>query len=85
MAHVALAVSTSVAIIYAVALYGVLIVIPGTVTVLKGQRALFLAGFLAGGLVWIITAFRLARPQSWWARRFYDGEKAQRALARYSV
>lgn len=29
-----LAVSTSVAIVYAVALYGVLIVIPGTVTVL---------------------------------------------------
>ncbi len=77
-----IAVSTPVAIAYAVALFS-LIVVPGAVTLLKGQHVLFLAGLLAGGLVWVITALRLARPESWWARRFYDTEKTRRALERY--
>ena len=71
------------AVIYGVSLFMVLIVIPVTVTWLKGQRALVFAGFLTVGFVWFIAAFRLARPNSWWARRFYDPRKQARATARY--
>lgn len=63
-----IAVSAAVAVAYAIGLFA-LIVVPGAVTLLKGQYVLFLAGSLAGGLVWMITAFRLARPGSWWGRR----------------
>jgi len=31
----------------------------------------------------IASAFRLAQPDSWWADRFYDETKRQRAIARY--
>ncbi len=78
-----LGVSTGAALAYGVALFGVLIVVPGTVTLLKGQRGLFLAGLLFGGIVWWITALRLGRPGSWWARRFYDTDKLARAQERY--
>jgi hypothetical protein len=49
----------------------------------EGERVLFLAGLVVGGLAWWITAFRLARPSSWWARRFYGAAKLQRAQDRY--
>ena len=68
---------------YAILLFAALIVVPGGVTLLKGQRALFGAGFAVGGLVWMLSAFRLAKPESWWARRFYDGDKLARARRRY--
>ena len=80
-----LGVSTAAAIAYGVAVFGVLLVIPGTVVLMKGQRALFLGGLLFGGLVWWIAALRLGRPDSWWARRFYDGEKLARARRRYGT
>jgi Na+/proline symporter len=79
------AVSTALAIVYGVALFAVLLIIPGTVTWLKGQRALLAAGLLAGGLVWWITAMRLARPDSWWADRFYDEAKLARSTQRYTA
>lgn len=69
--------------IYLVVLVAILLLIPGAVTLLKGQTALFLVGFLTLALVWTIAAFRLARPGSWWARRFYDDEKTARAGRRY--
>jgi hypothetical protein len=56
---------------------------PAVVTALKGHLALFLAGFLLLGLVWLIAAFRLARPNSFWARRFYGPEKLERSRLRY--
>ena len=31
----------------------------------------------------IFTALRLAKPASWWARRFYDEEKVARATERF--
>lgn len=77
------AVSTGVAVVYGVALFGVLIVVPGAITLLKGQRRLLLAGLVFGGIVWWITALRLGRPDSWWARRFYNSEKLARAQERY--
>ncbi|HYQ79544.1 MAG TPA: hypothetical protein VEP91_10600 [Solirubrobacterales bacterium] len=80
-----LAVSTGVAIAYGIAIWGVLIVAPATITALKGQWLLFVAGWLTLGLVWWIAALRLARPGSWWARRFYDPGKLARAEARYGA
>ena len=77
------AVSTGVAIAYGVSLWVVLIIGPATVTALKGQWRLFDAGFNTLGFVWWITAFRLARPESWWARRLYGPRKMARAEARY--
>jgi hypothetical protein len=64
-------------VVWAVAL------MPAVVTALKGHLALFVAGFLLLGLVWLIAAFRLARPNSFWARRFYGPEKLERSQARY--
>lgn len=78
-----LAVSTGVAIAYGVGLWVVLIIGPATVTVLKGQWPLFDAGFMWAGVVWWIAAFRLARPESWWARHLYGPAKLARARARY--
>lgn len=78
------AVSTGVAIVYGVALW-VVFLIPMTVTALKRHWILFAAGWLVIGSVWWIAAFRLARPDSWWARRFYDYEKLARARQRYDA
>ena len=55
---------------------------PGVVAALKGHLALFAAGFFFG-LVWFIAAFRLAKPNSVWARRYYSSEKLDKARARY--
>lgn len=80
-----LAISTGVAIAYTIGLWVVLIVAPATITALKGQWALFAAGWLTLGTVWWITAPRLARPKSWWARRFYGRNKLARAQRRYGA
>lgn len=80
-----LAVSTGVAIAYGIGLWVVLIVAPATITALKGQWALFAAGWLTLGMVWWIAAPRLARPESWWARRFYGPDKLSHAEARYGA
>lgn len=78
-----LAVSTGVAIAYGIGLWVVLIIGPATITALKGQWELFDAGWYAVGLVWWISAPRLARPESWWARNLYGPKKLARAEARY--
>lgn len=70
------------AVLYAAALV-CLLVVPAVVTIMKGHMALFIAGSLTVGLVWFLAAFRLARPFSPWARRFYGPEKLSRARARY--
>jgi hypothetical protein len=76
------AASTGVAIAYGVALWALLIV-PMVVTILKRQWLLFAAGWVAIGTVWWFAAFRLADPDSWWARRFYGEAKRARARERY--
>jgi hypothetical protein len=78
-----LAVSTGVAIAYGVGLWVVLLIGPATVTAVKGQWPLFDAGFNTVSFVWWIAAFRLARPESWWARHLYSSKKLARAEARY--
>jgi hypothetical protein len=79
------AVSAGVAIAYGIVLGVVLIVGPLTITALKGQWALFVAGWLTVGVVWWIAALRLARPGSWWSRHLYGPDKLARAQSRYSA
>lgn len=79
------ATSTGVAVVYTVALFVVLIFGPLIVTALKGQWLLFVAGWLTIGLVWWIASLRLARPDSWWARRFYGADKLARTQERYGA
>ena len=69
-------------ILYLVVLWA-LCLAPAIATALKGHLALFVAGFLTIGAVWLIAAFRLARPSSPWARRWYDDEKMRRSRERY--
>jgi hypothetical protein len=68
---------------YALALFLLLLVIPGAITLLKGQVLLFVAGAFTLALVWTVASFRLAKPDSWWARHFYDEAKLARARRRY--
>ena len=51
---------------------------------LKGRYALSIVGlFVLFGIPAILAATRLARPDSWWASRFYDEEKLIRTAHRY--
>lgn len=61
----------------------VMVGLPAGITWSKGHRAAFFLGFLILGMVWVVAACRLARPSSWWARRFYGPKKMQRALSRF--
>jgi len=61
----------------------VVVGIPAGITLSKGHRAAFVLGFLIMGMIWIVAACRLARPSSWWARRFYGPKKMQRAIDRF--
>ena len=77
------AVSSGVAIAYAVGLAVVLFIAPVTITGLKGQWLLLAAGWLTVGMLWWIAMLRLARPGSWWDRHIYCPDKNARARARY--
>jgi hypothetical protein len=51
---------------------------------LKGRYALSLIGLLVlGGVPALLAAVRVARSDSWWARRFYDDPKFRLAAHRY--
>lgn len=60
-----------------------LVGVPAGITLAKGHYAAFLLGFLLLGMVWCVAACRLARPTSWWARRFYGPRKLERARHRF--
>lgn len=77
-----LAVSTGVQIAYVVGIFAVLLG-PVTVAEMKGNDILVGAGFFTQGITWWIAAFRLAHPESWWARHFYGPRKMARAEARW--
>jgi hypothetical protein len=51
------------------------------VTLLKGNTERFKDGFLFSP-IWVVSAFRLAEPESWWARHFYDDLQLERAKVR---
>jgi hypothetical protein len=66
-----LAVSTGVQIAYVIALVVILFLGPATVAELKDGDSLLLgAGWSSLGITWCVAAFRLAKPDSWWARHF---------------
>ncbi len=51
---------------------------------LKGRYALSLVGlFVLFGIPAILAATRLARTDSWWAKRFYDDAQISRSTDRY--
>jgi hypothetical protein len=53
-------------------------------TVLKGKwLAAVVLMLLTLGLGWFVTGIRLAKPTSWWARRYYDPDKLRLAYARF--
>lgn len=78
-----LAVSTAIQIAYVVGLVVVPFLRPVTVAGMKGHSALVAAGWYTVGIAWWIGAFRLALPDSWWARHFYGPRKLARAKARW--
>ena len=53
------------------------------VTVLKGKYGMAVLGLLVHPCWWF-GAVRLARPNSYWARHFYDAYQMRRAEMRHS-
>jgi hypothetical protein len=78
-----LAVSTGIQVAYVVGLVVVLFLGPVTVAEMKGHTVLAAVGWYTLGIAWWIAAFRLALPDSWWARHFYSAGKLARAEARW--
>jgi hypothetical protein len=56
----------------------------GVVTGLKGKPWLLLLGLVIGWC-WIFGSLRIAKPQSWWARRFYDESKLMQSRMRFGT
>jgi hypothetical protein len=64
-------------LLVAVALVGI------AITALKGQWLFLSAGFMTVGVAWWVAPFRLAQPNSWWARHLYSEDKRELARERY--
>jgi hypothetical protein len=59
--------------------------VPFLITMLKGKFWLGLVSLMIGGLFLTVPgATRLAKPDSWWALRFYDSDKLARAQRRFA-
>ena len=56
---------------------------PMAITWLKGKRRTALLGLLFAPVLWV-GALRLAKPTSWWSRRYYRGDKQTRSWLRYA-
>jgi hypothetical protein len=67
-----------------VVLFAGLFLASGVVTGLKGKPWLLLLGLLIGWC-WIFGSLRIAKPQSWWARRFYDESKLVQSRMRFGT
>ena len=70
-------------IAYVVGLVVVLFLGLVTVAEMKCHTTLVGAGWCTLGIAWWIAAFRLALPDSWWARHLYGPRKLARAKARW--
>jgi hypothetical protein len=55
----------------------------GVVSLLKGKRFAGVVGIFVP-VVALVGAIRLAKPTSWWARRYYEGAKLQRSADRFA-
>ncbi len=53
----------------------------GITTVMKGKWFCFMAGLFVW-IVWVFSACRLAKPDSFWAREFYSDEGRDLAASR---
>ena len=53
------------------------------IAALKGKPLLVLAGLVLTPVVWVVGTARLAKPNSYWARRFYARAKRERAQQRF--
>ena len=60
-----------------------LYVAAAVVTGLKGKPWFLLLGLVVGWC-WIFGSLRVEKPQSWWARRFYDSAKLSQSQVRFS-
>ena len=52
-------------------------------TALKGKPWCLVGGFFIGWF-WVFGALRLAKPDSWWGRRFYEGTKLAESKTRFN-
>jgi hypothetical protein len=59
----------------------VAIVIPSVICWLKGKRRWAILGFWTGWH-WV-PVIRLAKPTSWWARKYYGPDKLARSMERF--
>ncbi|AXK33908.1 hypothetical protein DVA86_15820 [Streptomyces armeniacus] len=59
-----------------------LLAVPIVVAALKGKYGMVVLGVLVHPCWWV-AAIRLAKPHSFWARRFYDEETLREAQHRY--
>lgn len=55
----------------------------GCVTAAKGRWGWLLVGLVTGGLAWLLSAFLIAAPDSFWARHFYGSDKQARSMAAF--
>jgi hypothetical protein len=57
------------------------------INLLKGKFVFAFAGFIGVlNVLWWVGAIRLAKPNSWWARRYYVGDRGHKldeAIARH--
>jgi hypothetical protein len=54
------------------------------ITFMKGKNGMGVVGLLIA-IVAVVGAIRLAKPDSYWARKFYGEHKRRRATARFGV
>jgi hypothetical protein len=59
-------------------------VVPAVVTGLKGKYGLVALGILLH-VCWWVGAIRLAKPDSFWAKRYYDAAKLGKARDRFET
>lgn len=57
--------------------------LPPAVCMLKGKSIFAVFGLLFVSAVGFLGAIRLAKPDSYWARRYYDDAKRAKARARF--
>ncbi len=63
---------------------GLTMILAALIACLKGRYGLAVAGFVVLlGIPAVIASMRLARVDSWWAKRFYDEDKLRRSAERY--